>query len=75
MSINEVRVSLAACSRLSTISPVGICMTPTFGGDGTTMPPDGSAMGLILSAAFRNNSIPTAAAQAELATSFSILAM
>ena len=67
--------SLETCSRLITISPVCICATPTFGGGGTTKPPDGNVTGWILSAACRNKSIPTAAAQAVWATSFSILAM
>ena len=70
-----ITFSLATCSRLRTISPVGICATPTFGGDGATMPPDGNVTGFILSAACRNKSMPTAAAQAVWAASFSILAM
>jgi hypothetical protein len=68
-------VSLETCSRLITISPVGICATPIFGGGGATMPPDGNVTGLILSAACRNKSMLTATAQAVLAMPFSVLAM
>lgn len=67
--------NLETCSRLITISPVGICATPTFGGGGATMPPDGNVMGFILSAACRNKPMPTAAAQAVWTTSFRILAI
>ena len=67
--------SLETCSRLRTISSVGICATPTFDGGGATMPPDGNVMGFILSAACRNKPMPTAAAQEVWTTSFSILAI
>ena len=67
--------SLATCSRLRTISPVGICATPTFGGGGTTIPPDGNVTGWILSTACLSKSMPTAAAAAVLAIFSNVLAM